>query len=126
MTRKRLLRKRLSYRDQSGSDVAAHAAHWEGFTWQSGSVIVTSEGPWGQVQVWASSEEEGKRVIRHAASIAGFNPDDPSEGEWLVAVAPAGRNGQSANMGVMLNADGLAVSKREGPSGSARYVDPVA
>lgn len=125
MARKRLLRKVLRYRDQTGRGVAAHAAHWEGFTWEAGPVIVASLGPWGTVQVWASSEAEGKRVIRHAGAAGGFDPDDPNVAEWVVSSAPPGRVGKTATMGVVVNADGIGVSKRQGPSGEAEYVQPA-
>lgn len=114
----RAVRKVLSYRDDSGSDQAAHVAHWEGFRWQTGPVIVASVGPWGTVQVWASSAAEGKRVIRHAANIAGFDPDDSAVGEWIVTTSGNPRYGRSAEVGVKIRAGVPYVTKREGPNGA--------
>jgi hypothetical protein len=72
------LRKDFGYRDQSGSPLEVHAAHWANFTWQSGPWIVFSRGlPWGKPQVWAASQEEGERVLRHAALVAGVDLDAP-------------------------------------------------
>jgi hypothetical protein len=122
---RRLLRKRLSYRDQTGKPVAAHAAHWADFVWTAGPVIVASVGPWGTVQCWAASEAEGKRVIRHAAAIAGFDPDANPEAEWIVSQAPAGRLGRVAQMRVLPTLEGIGVSKRQGPSGPPELVEPT-
>ena len=74
----RPLRKILSYRSQSGADLKAHTDHWVGFTWTSGTWMVLSQGlDWGQPQVWAASPEEGRRVLRHAAAVAGVDLSDP-------------------------------------------------
>jgi len=114
----REVRKVLSYRDDSGSSHAATVAHWRDFTWTTGPVIVASVGPWGTVQVWASSEAEGKRVIRHAASIAGFNPDDQREGEWIVTESANPRYGKSATVRVKVRRGVAWISKRDGPNGA--------
>lgn len=114
----RAVRKILSYRDQTGASQAAHVAHWEGFRWTTGPVIVASEGPWGTVQVWASSEGEGKRVVRHAAAIAGFDPDDASKGRWIVTSSSSGRLGRSAEVGIKVRRGVPWVSKRDGSSGA--------
>ena len=74
----RPLRKILSYRSQSGADLKDHTDHWKGFTWTSGGWMVLSQGlDWGQPQVWAASPEEGRRVLRHAAAVAGVDLSDP-------------------------------------------------
>jgi len=109
--------KRLTYRDQNGLGQAAHASHWEGFEFDGGNTIVYSYGPWGQLQVWAASEAEGKRVIRHAASIAGLAVDDPVVGTWEVTTAKAGRNGQQGRYRVATIWGLPTVTKRQGPSG---------
>jgi hypothetical protein len=108
----------LSYRDLSGASQAAHVAHWSGFRWSAGPVIVASEGPWGCCQVWASSEAEGKRVIRHAAAIGGWNPDTDPEAQWIVAAPSSSRYGRSAEVGVKVRRGVPWVSKRDGPSGA--------
>jgi hypothetical protein len=114
----RQVRKILSYRDQSGASQAAHRAHWEGFTWRTGPVIVASVGPWGCCQVWAASESEGKRVVRHAAAIGGWDPDDPSRGRWIVRTTSNSRYGRRATVGVKVRRGVPWISKRDGPSGA--------
>jgi hypothetical protein len=109
--------KRLSYRDQGGVSQAAHQAHWAGFSFEGGRTVVSYCGPWGEVQVWAADESEGRRVILHACSIAGIPVTGSDVGEWVVAEAKAGRNGQPGEF-VVPTASGVAfVSKRPGPSG---------
>lgn len=93
-------------------------AHWIGFRWTTGPVIVAAVGDWGTVQVWAVSEAEGKRVIRHAAAIAGFDPDDSSKGEWIVTGTDHPRYGKVAEVGIRVRRGVPMISKREGPSGS--------
>jgi hypothetical protein len=111
----RSVRKILSYRDQSGASQAAHVAHWEGFRWTTGPVIVASVGPWGCCKVWAVSENEGRRVVSHAAAIAGFDPD---EGEWIVTTSSSSRLGRVAEVGVKVRRGVPWISKRDGPSGA--------
>lgn len=123
MAPRRLLRKVLRYRDQDGGTVEQHAAHWRGFRFQAGPVIVAAVGPWGTVQVWASSEGEGRRVIRHAAAVAGFNPDTDPDAEWIVSRCDDPRYGRVCTVEVLDTADGLAVSKRPGPSGPPEWID---
>lgn len=111
------LRKTLQYRDQAGAGEAAHVAHWEGFTFQAGPVIVASEGPWGCCKVWAATEAEGKRVIRHAAAIAGWDPDADPQGRWIVTSSANPRYGRTGLMRVRARSGFLEVSKRDGPDG---------
>jgi hypothetical protein len=114
----REVRKVFRYRDDSGSSQAETVSHWRGFRWTTGPVIVASVGPWGSCQVWAVSEAEGKRVIRHAAAIAGFNPDDPEQGEWIITSSDSDRYGRVAEVGVKVRRGVPWVSKREGPNGA--------
>lgn len=116
------LRKFLRYRDQTGSDAAVHGAHWRDFSWQAGPVIVGHEnGAWGQLKVWALSADEGKRVIRHAGSVAGVDPD--SDGDWVITSSSAPRYGQTGTMRVEVRAIGeqgekyIRVTKRSDPNG---------
>jgi hypothetical protein len=113
----RPLRKRLSYRDQTGAPLEVHTAHWAGFEWQAGPVIVThKDGPWGVVQVWAASIAEGTRVIRHAGAVAGVDPDQL--GRWEISGTNNPRFGRSGRMKPLLLAGGyISVTKREGSSG---------
>jgi hypothetical protein len=70
------LRKDFGYRDQSGRPLEEHTRHWVGFEWNSGPWICFSTGlPWGKPRVWAASPQEGERVLRHAAAIAGVDLD---------------------------------------------------
>jgi hypothetical protein len=114
----RAVRKRLSYRDFTGATQEAHQAHWAGFRWATGPVIVTSRGPWGLVRVLAASAGEGQRVIRHAAAISGWDPDDVAVGEWDFQTTSYSRNGKRAEVGVKVRAGVPKVTKRDGPSGA--------
>lgn len=110
------LRKKLTYRDNSNRTQAEHAALWAGFSWQAGPVIVKADGPWGQLQVWAATEAEGRRVIAHAASAGGWNL--AAQGvEWTVKIATGGRNGRTGRMVTKVTPLGTEVIKRDGPSG---------
>jgi len=113
----RRLRKRLSYRDQTGASMEAHSDHWAGFTWEAGPVIVRHvEGPWGRVECWAASITEGKRVIRHAGAIAGVDPD--AIGRWEVSGSSNPRFGRSGTMAPLVLPGGyISVSKRQGSDG---------
>jgi len=113
----RLLTKKLTYRDATGRDRAFHAAHWRGFTWQAGSTIVSASGPWGQVQVWAASEAEGRRVIAHAADAGGLDLTGPSV-VWLVHSAAGTTRGRTATMKTRETFQGVEVTKRSGPAGT--------
>ena len=125
----RPLRKTLNYRDQMASDLAAHAAHWENFSWQAGDVIVYHEGAaWGKLTVWANSADEGKNVIRHAGTISGVNPD--AEGEWRVTHSSNPRYGRTGTMRLATRKSGqgmvLRISKRGTPDGLPIVpVDPL-
>ena len=114
----RSVRKVLSYRDLTGAGQGAHVAHWIGFRWNTGPVIVAAVGTFGTVQVWASSASEGKRVIRHAGAIGGWDPDDPEQSEWIVTEPKGSRYGRIANVGVKVRRGVPWISKREGPSGA--------
>jgi hypothetical protein len=114
----RAVRKILSYRDQSGASQEAHVAHWLGFRWQTGPIVVSSHGSWGTVRVLAATEAEGKRVIRHAAAIGGWDPDDPAQGTWQVQTIGSSRYGKAAEVGVKIRRGVPWVSKRNGPSGA--------
>lgn len=112
----RPLRKLLRYRDLSGSSAADHSRHWDGFEWNAGPVCVIHSGAsWGTPQCWASSESEGQRVIRFAASIAGIDPD--TDGQWQASISSNSRYGQSGRMRVAQVWGFNSVSKREGSNG---------
>jgi len=109
--------KKLTYRDQGTVNLDAHRAHWAGFGFQSGPWQVILSGPWGQPQVWASSPEEGRRVLRHAASIAGIDEGHP-DAEWVQNLASDSRIGRPYPVTTAL-LDALTpwVTSRPGPSG---------
>ena len=109
--------KRLGYRVQGASSQAAQAAHWEGFTFTGGPWQVKYRGPWGQMQVWASSEAEGRRVIEHACAGAGIDPADPA-GWWTAAECTHPRYQRIASYRVAMRFGVPVVTMRPGPSGS--------
>jgi hypothetical protein len=112
----RLLRKKFMYRDLAGSPQEVHAAHWRNFTWQSGPVVCRAYGPWGQMQVWASSEIEARRVFLHACFIAGWNFNKDLQ-RMEVGIASDDRTGRIATMQTKESTLGVEVTKRPGPSG---------
>lgn len=117
-------RKRLGYRDQGGASQAAHAAHWEGFTFTGGPHVVCLHGSWGKPQVWASSVAEGKRVLLHAAAIAGYDPETDPEAEWATWEITNGRHPAGKVFGVRQTFYGPQVTKREGPEGFPVMEEP--
>ncbi len=124
MAGERPLRKVFRYRDQSGASLEAHTDHWRAFEWDAGPVCVIHKGAaWGVPQVWASSVAEGKRVIRHAAAIAGIDPDEV--GEWIVTGTLDPRYGRTGRMLVKGLRDGaISVTKRDGPSALPQVAVP--
>jgi len=117
-------RKRLGYRDQGSSSQAAHAAHWEGFTFTGGPHVVCLQGSWGKPQVWASSVAEGKRVLLHAAAIAGYDPESDPTARWASWVVANGRHPAGKVFGVRQTFYGPQVTKREGPEGFPVMEEP--
>lgn len=109
--------KRISYRDQGNTSQAGHQAHWADFEFEAGRTIVAYCGHWGEVQVWASTEAEGRRVVQHACAIAQIPLTGSQAGEWVVTQAKAGRNGQPGRFVVPFAGPYPLVSKRAGPSG---------
>ena len=110
------LRKYLRYRCRPGTTLEELANHWRDFTWQAGPVISIHTGaPWGRLQVWAASEAEGRRVIRHAGATSGVDPD--SDGEWLTTGTDHARYGQAGTMRVARRQGFLKVTTRDSPNG---------
>ena len=122
----RRLRKVFRYLDQTAAPLEDHVEHWREFTWQSGPWCVVNKGlPWGEPQVWAITPEEGKRVIGHAAAIAGVDLSSPL-GFWQVSRSGNLRYGREAEMRVARGRDLVwMVSKRDGSSGPAEYLRPL-
>ena len=109
------LRKRLRYRSVSGIDLGDLVDHWKDFTFEAGAVVVGHVGgPWGSPQVWAASEDEAKRVLRHAAGEAGIDPDQV--GEWRVGSSNSARYGVSGTMRVDTTGGYFWITARDGAS----------
>ncbi len=109
------LRKLFGYRSRGDRSLESLFGYWENFEWEAGPVIVKHHDAWwGQLQVWAISEEEGKRVIRFAGVDAGIDPD--AEGTWKVQIATGGRNGRTGRMRVSVGHGQWGVCARDGAS----------
>jgi hypothetical protein len=119
----RPLRKTLTYKDQGGGDLVHHTQGWLGFEWQAGPVQVLSVGDWGKVKVYAASEAEGQRVIRHAAQLAGYDLDGDRGHQWIVGQHSGGRIGRTGRMVVRNLGSGVAVRMRDGSDGRSEYID---
>lgn len=120
-SRRAKLHKRLTYRCAGAVNLAAHTAFWETFTWQAGPVCVKCEGPWGQVQVWAASEAEGRRVIGAAGALAGWAPLSDPRFEVVASEVRSSRYGRSATMVLRFQRGLPCVSSRMGPSGAPNW-----
>jgi hypothetical protein len=114
--RRRALEKKLSYRlpvDELGEVAALQLMHdhWRGFSWETGPVVVKwLSQAFPQVQVWASSEAEGKRVVKHALFHMGATE---TQGDWQVSVVSDNRYGRVTTVRATV------VSARNGPHGVA-------
>jgi hypothetical protein len=107
------LRKRFRYRSTSGWTYDAIINHWKDFVWESGPVVVKHLGSsWGSPQVWAATADEGKRVIRHAAGEAGFDPDQV--GRWSISGSRSPRLGVSDTMRVDTTGGYYWITSRDG------------
>jgi hypothetical protein len=107
------LRKRFKYRSSSGLGLGAIVDHWKDFTFEAGPVIVGHSGAsWGNPQVWAATEDEGKRVIRHAAREAGIDPDQV--GRWRISSSNSARFGVSGSMSVDTRGGYYWITSRDG------------
>ena len=110
------LRKRLRYRSLSGLGLGEVIDHWANFTWEAGPVCVQHSGAsWGTPQVWASTVDEGKRVIRHAAGESGLDPDQV--GQWTVSGSRSPRVGVSGTMRVNQTGGFYWITARDGSEG---------
>lgn len=107
------LRKQFRYRSQSAIDLGQLVDHWKDFVWDAGPVCVQHKGAWwGTPQVWASSADEGKRVIRYAGTEAGLNPDEV--GEWIITGSSSSRYGQSGTMRICTKGGYYWITERLG------------
>jgi hypothetical protein len=109
------LRKRLRYRSIAGVGLDALIDHWKDFQWEAGPFRVRHVGSsWGAPEVWAASEDEGKRVLRHAAGEAGIDPDQV--GRWSTRRSNSSRRGVSGTMNVDTTGGYYWVTERDGSS----------
>jgi hypothetical protein len=109
------LRKRLRYRSQQGVGLDALINYWKDFQWEAGPFRVRHTGSsWGAPEVWASSEDEGKRVLRHAAGEAGVDPD--KVGRWSTRRSNSSRRGVSGTMNVDTTGGYYWITERDGSS----------
>lgn len=110
------LRKRFRYRSMSGFGLEQLVDHWASFSFDAGPVCVIHKGAsWGTPQVWASTADEGKRVIRHAAGEAGLDPDQV--GQWVISGSNSARVGVSGTMRVDTTGGYYWITDRDGPAG---------
>ena len=120
------LRKLLRYRSESSRNLGQLSAYWQDFTWTAGEVCVIHKGAWwGTPQVWASTQEEGQRVLRFAAAEAGLDPD--KAGEWGTSRSSSPRYGMSGTMRIQRYQGFPWVAQRSGadwPNTLALQGDP--
>ena len=110
------LRKRFRYRSVSGVGLSGVIDHWKDFVWDAGPVCVQHAGSsWGTPQCWASSVDEGKRVIRHAAGEAGIDPDQ--DGRWVISGSDSPRVGVPGTMRVNRAGGYYWITARDGSEG---------
>ena len=107
------LRKRLRYRSGSGIGLGGVVDHWKDFSFSAGPVRVIHTGhTWGTPSVWAANADEGKRVLRHAAAEAGFDPDQV--GRWKVGGSDNPRIGVSGTMRIDTTKGFYWITARDG------------
>ena len=113
------LRKRFRYRSESGVGLDGVVNHWKDFVWDAGPVCVQHRGHhWGSPQVWASSVDEGKRVIQHAGGEAGIDPNQV--GEWAISGSDNPRFGMSGTMRVCTKGGYYWITERLGSNNRPR------
>ena len=111
------IHKKLRYFSSKGSSLETYAAKWSDFTWKSGPWVVALQGTaLGRPQVWAETEDEGKRVIRFLAEGEGVDTSD--EAEWVVGKVKNDRYGEVLTMETYKRGQYVWVTSRQGPSGS--------
>jgi hypothetical protein len=109
------LRKRLRYRSQQGVGLESLVNYWKDFQWEAGPIRVRHVGSsWGAPEVWAATEEEGKRVLRHAAGEAGIDPDQV--GRWTARRSNSSRRGVHGTMSVDTTGGYFWITERDGSS----------
>ena len=110
------LRKRIRYRSLSGIGLGELVDHWKDFTFQGGPHRVRwTGGTWGTVEVWAATEDEGKRVIQHAAAEAGAYALET--GGWSTRISRSPRLGVPGTMRVDTTGGYFWITERDGSNG---------
>ena len=109
-------RKLLRYRGDSAGDVDFLGEYWADFEWETGPVIVFHKGtPVGTPKVWAATEAEGQRVLRHAFREAGIDPDQT--GQWGVSGSDHPRYGVRHTVRLACIDGCWSATARPGPNG---------
>ena len=110
--------KRFGYRSNSPCTERQLFEHWRLFEWDTGPVVVQHSGSaLGSPQVWATSIDEGKRVIHHAGREAGVDPDQV--GEWSIGGSDNPRYGVSHTVKLMQVRGLWQATQRKGSNGYA-------
>jgi len=110
---KSCLRKRLRYRSISGVGLDGLIEHWKDFTFTAGPVLVRNVGSTlGTIKCWASSVNEGKRVLLHAFAEAGV--DANQTGRWEVSGSTSSRLGMPGTMKVDTTGGYYWITARDG------------
>ena len=107
------LRKRFRYRSVSGNDLGTIVDHWKDFSFEGGPYRVRwISSTWRSPEIWAASEAEGKRVIQHAATEAGFSPLET--GRWSTRLSGSGRQGVPGTMRIDTTKGFYWITARDG------------
>ena len=107
--------KRLRYWSISGIGLDGLVDHWKDFTWNAGPVLVKNVGSTlGTIKCWASSVDEGKRVLLHAFAEAGV--DANQTGRWEISGSTSARLGMPGTMKVDTTGGYYWVTARDGSS----------
>jgi hypothetical protein len=110
---KSCLRKRLRYRSISGVGLDGLIDHWKDFSFSAGPVLVRNVGSTlGTIKCWASSIDEGKRVLLHAFAEAGV--DANQTGRWEVSGSTSSRLGMPGTMNVDTTGGYYWITARDG------------
>ena len=116
------LRKLFRFRLKTPKSLEQVTAYWKDFTWESGAYLVKANGPWGQQQVWAKDEAEGRRVIMRSLKYGGW-VEKEEEVAWQLDEVKNNRYGLEATFGIDGSINRPWITMREGPSGPPEGVE---
>jgi hypothetical protein len=103
----------LRYRSISGIGLDGLIDHWKDFSFTAGPVLVRNVGSTlGTIKCWASSIDEGKRVLLHAFAEAGV--DANQAGRWEVSGSTSTRLGMPGTMNVDTTGGYYWITARDG------------